>query len=66
MYRNENTLVLYVPYHTELDPKLYDRDGTPVYRGAFAGAQLNTQGLPVKLGDGKKFASAFLLSEKHE
>lgn len=41
-----------------------DGNGTPVYRGAFTGAQLKTQGLPVKLGDGKKCASAFLLSKK--
>jgi hypothetical protein len=43
-----------------------DGDGTPVYRGAFTGAQLKTQGLPVKLGDDKKCASAFLLSKKNE
>jgi hypothetical protein len=43
-----------------------DGDGTPVNRGAFTGAQLKTQGLPVKLGDGKKCASAFLLSENDE
>jgi len=41
-----------------------DGNGKPVYRGAFTGAQLKTQGLPVKLGDGKKCASAFLLSKK--
>ena len=43
-----------------------DGNPDPVYRGAFAGAQLKTQGLPVILGDDDECATAFLLSEKSD
>ena len=41
-----------------------DGNPNPVYRGAFTGTQLKTQGLPINLGDDEDCATAFLLSEK--
>ena len=41
-----------------------DGNPKPVYRGAFTGTQLKTQGLPINLGDDEDCATAFLLSEK--